>query len=373
MPALTLAAAFALRRFGGSQGRVAATLLFAASGCATVMLAKHLVRPQGPIVIVIPLVALLWVVIVQWQRRSLRSALAAGVFAGALLGMLQATAAVTPTRFVDRALSRPGRALRDVRLAADRDMVRAAGDERFAVQRFAAVPEKAQIADQLGRSLRGSGDDRFAVLGDAQLLYVLFGQDPPFHISLYDAARISEQRRWIDGVRRQRPRRLVWRHDFAVDFVPYPVRTPLVFAHAIARYVPQTLGHSADVLRRRRPGEPVALRYWGRRLGFVVDLGGIPSYSRGDEPARCDGGAGCAAYAIVTAPGGVTARRVSLRLTGTPYGIVFSTRKGVSRYAVRLDRLWFWPYAGGRSARLSSATPTWRVERVGVKAGSDLY
>lgn len=373
MPALTLAAAFALRRSDADAGKVPSALLLAATGCATVLLAKHLVRPQGPILVVISLVALLWVVIVQWQARSIRSAVAAGLFAGALLGMLQASAAQTPTRYLASALTTPLRAVRDVRLGLDRDRIRAAGDRRFAAERFAALPEKVYIADKVAGELAGTGDGRFAVLGDVQMLYVLFGQRPPGHISLYDAAPTREQERWIDAVRSRRPRRLVWHHAFAVDFVPYPVRNPLVFSYAVANYVPQTPSHPIDLLRRRRPGEPVAVRYWGSRIGNVVDLGGIPSYSRGAEHEPCRSGAGCAPYAIVTGPSRVTGARVTVRLGGSPYGVTFSTRKGVARYAVRLDRLWFWPYAGSGSARLSSADPTWTVKRVDVRAGSDLY
>ena len=370
MPALTLAAAFALRRCGANTGKVPSALLLAATGCATVMLAKHLVRPQGPILIVIPVVALLWVVIVQWQARSIRSAIAAGLFAGALLGMLQASAMLTPTRYLENALTTPARALRDVRLGLDRDRVRAAGNRRFAASRFAALPEKVYIADKIAGGLAGA---RFAVLGDVQLLYVLFGQRPPGHISLYDAAPTPEQQRWINAVRSRRPRLLVWHHAFAVDSVPYPVRNPLVFSYAVASYVPQIASHPMDLLRRRRPGEPVAVRYWGSRIGNVVDLGGIPSYSRGAELDRCRSGAGCAPYAIVTGPSRATGPRVTIRLGGTPYGVAFSTREGVERYAVRLDRLWFWPYAGGDSARLRSSDPSWTVERVNVRGSSDLY
>ena len=372
-PALVLAAAFYQRRFGGETATVTSRLLLAAAGCATLILAKHLVRPQGLIVLILPVLALLWVAILQWQTRSLRAAVATGLFVGAFLGMLQQTAAVTPTRYLGSALSTPVHAVENLALAFDRGQVRAAGNARFAPERMAAIPEKTFIADKLAPGLSGPGDSRFAVLGDAQLLYVIFAQRPPGHISLYDAARRSEQERWIAGVRALNPRLLVWRRDLAIDGIPYPVRDPLVFSYAVANYVPQQQGEPMDVLRRRTPVERVATGYWRKRIGAIVGLGGIPAYSRGDEQDRCSGGTECVPYAIVSGASRTTGKQITVKVQGTPYGAVFSTRKGVDRYAIRLDRLWFWPYAGGRSARLTTPAAGWKVEVAGVRASDDLY
>lgn len=372
IPALTLVVAFFQRRFGGVEGTASSRLLLAAAGVSTILLAKHLVRPQGPLMIQLPLLALTWTVIVQWKAAAIRTAIAAGITIGAVLGTLQTLAYTHPDRAAVRAIATPVRAVQDLSLVLNRGKVHVAGLHRFAPERFVGIPEKDFIADPLATRLAGTGDHRFATLGDAQILYALFGQRPPWHITLYDAAPISQQREWIDRVRELAPRLLVWRRDVAVDGVPYDVRAPLVFAYAIANYVSQTPGEPFDVLRRRRPGERQPERFWRKRLGPVVDLGGIPSYSGADDMARCTAGPGCVPYAIVKRSGGAAMPKVTVAVDDTPYAVQLTPRKGVESYAIRLDRLWFWPFAGG-AQRLSVSTPGWTVERAGVKAGDALY
>ena len=272
IPALTLVVAFLVRGYGDAEGAVSSRMLLAASGVATVLLAKDLVRPTGPLVGSMPLLALMWTAIVQWRVGAIRTAIAAGAFIGAVLGTMQATAHVTPSRYVARAVATPVRAVEDLALVLDRGKVRAAGNGRFAASRFNALPEKVYIADKLGDALSGPGDDRFATLGDAQILYVLFGQRPPRLISLYDGGPIAQERRWIDSVRSMRTKLLAWRRDLAVDGVPYHVRAPLVFAYAIANYVPTIRTEPTDVLRRRRPDERPDEAYWSARLGPFVEL-----------------------------------------------------------------------------------------------------
>lgn len=373
IPALLLAAAFLVRRFGGAivSASVTSRVLFAAAGCTTIMLEKHLVRPQGRIMVLIPFVALLWTAILQWSPRSMRSLVGAGLVGGVALGMLQGTASVSPTKYLGNAIATPVRAVDDLRLVLNRGEIHAAGDGRFAPQRFDGIPEKTFIADKLAAGLSGTGDSRFATLGDAQILYVLFGQRPPGQITLYDASRRSEQERWIDDVRKFHTRLLIWRRDLYIDGVQYWVRDPLVFSYAVAHYVPQMLSDPMDVLRLRKPGEPVAMSYWAKRIGDVVNLAGIPSYSSGAGLGHCSGGSGCVPYAIVSGPGDTTGKQVTVKLAGTPYGVLLAERKGVTHYAIRLDRLWFWPYV--KSTALTTSDPAFTVKLVDVNAGSDLY
>ena len=75
--------------------------------------------------------------------------------------------------------------------------------------------------------------------------------------------------------------------------------------------------------------------------------------------------------AIVTRTGS-RAPKVAFKVDGTPYSVSMPRRPGVDTYAIRLDRLWFWPFVRG-ARRLSMTSPGWKVERVGVKAGDDLY
>jgi hypothetical protein len=379
VPALVLIAGFAHRRSAGPSATTTSRLLFAAAGASGVILAKHLVRPQSWIVLVIPLVALLWTVILQWRPRALPTGIAAGLSIGAVLAVLQLNGNVKPTSFARDVAKLPVRVVDDFRVVLERDELHAAANRRFAPARFAALPEKLYIADKVGSALAGPGaapgDNRFATLGDAQILYVLFHQRPPDYITLYDASPRSEQRRLIDSLSEMRPARLVWRRDLNVDLVPYWVRNPLVFAYAIQHYVPESERDPMDLLRLRRPGEPVALGYWRKRLGRDVSLGGIPSYSRGADHRHCQSSPGCAPYAIVSGHPHTDGTEIRVRVDGRggPYGVTFATRKGVGRYAIRLDRLWYWPLAGARTVRVTSETPGWTVEKVSVSAGSDLY
>jgi hypothetical protein len=374
IPVLLVVAAFAQRRANERSGAVTSPILLAAAGASAVLLAKHLVRPQGSILLLAPLVALVWTAILGWRARSLPSAVAAGVFLGALIGTLQVSASVKPATFLGDVVTLPATVVKDVGLAFDRAEIHAAADRRFAPERFAAFPEKPFIADKL-EGLGGAGDSRFATLGDAQILYVIYHQRPPYHITFYNSSQEAEQRAMISALRKLHPARLVWRRDIAVDGVPYAVRDPLVFAYAIANYVPEATSDPMDVLRRRRPGEPLALRYWRYRLGRGVDLGGIPSYSSAVDRPRCAGGSGCVPYVVVTGKAHTRGARVAVSIAGRggPYRMTFTTRKDVDRYAIRLDRLWYWPFVRGAAIRVRGATPGWQATRASLKAGDDLY
>lgn len=371
VPALLLVLGVTHRHAGDERSTASARLLFAAAGFTSIILAKHLVRPQGAIVLYAPLVILAWSVLILWRPTAPLRVAAAGLYLGVLLAALQTSAAIHPTDYLTDVVETPVRAVDNAQLVLDRDEVTAAANARFAPERFAGEPEKLFIADPLGPKLAGPGQNRFAVLGDAQILYILFSQRPPDHINFYDSSRRDEQRRYIDALEEIDPRRLVWRRDFAIDGLAYWTRNPLIFAHVIRRWVPETRGNPYDVLRRRRPGEPVALGFWRARLGGI-DLGAIPSYSKGVDAERCSDGPDCVQYAVMRGTG--NGNKVPIEVNGPRgrFAFSFTARPGVDRYAVRLDRLWFWPYVGA-GARLRSATPGWRIEQRSLKTGDDLY
>ncbi len=267
IPALLLVLAFAYGRLAHRTERAVAAMLFAAAGVSSVMLAKHMVRPQGSLVLIAPLLALGMSAVVLWKARSVRSWVAVALFAGALGSVLHDAAKVTLTTYAGNVVEVPVTIVRDIAQIADRDELREAAAGRFAAARFAAAAEKRLIGDPLRGALSGTGDARFAMLGDAQLLYVIFRQLPPVHTQMYNMAPKAEQREVIAALKRMAPARLVWRRDLDIDRVPYPVRVPLVFAHAIQHYVPERRGDPWDVLRPRKRGEPPALGFWRARLG----------------------------------------------------------------------------------------------------------
>ncbi len=370
--ALLLVFAFAYGRARDGTSRAVSLITFAAAGVTAIVLAKHLVRPQSAAVLFGPLTALLWSATLLWSRRSVTSWIALGLFLGTLTAVMDNASSVRPKEYLGNVATLPVTIVRDVAQVVDRKELSEAANDRFAVERFAADPVKMFIADQVALKLGAPDAGPFAVLGDAAILYVLFGQAPPDHIEMYTMSPRDNQRDVVAALRRTPPRRLIWRRDFNIDGVPYHVRDPLVFAYAIATYVPEQRGDPWDLLRRRRPDERVPLAYWRERLGTTVDLAGIPGYSHGAEHERCGGGAGCVPYAIVTGRSPGDGVPVVVRLAGTPYAFALATHNGENRYAVRLDRLWYWPYAGA-GARLVGATPGWTVERVGFRAGDDLY
>lgn len=191
---------------------------------------------------------------------------------------------------------------------------------------------------------------------------------------MYNMSPKGEQREVIAALKRMAPARLVWRRDLDIDRVPYPVRVPLVFAYAIAHYVPELKGDPWDVLRPRMRGEPPALGFWRARLGETVDLGAIPSYSHGSDGKPCAAASSCVPYAAITGKPAKDGERpvIDVRAGRRRFKVTLTGYRGVERYSVRLDRLWFWPFVA-TGAKLSSATPGWQVRRVDVRAGDDLY
>lgn len=374
LPLLLIVGGYAHRQARADPlARVSSTILFAAAGATSIVLAKHLVRPQSVIVLMIPFAALTWSAVLMWRPR-IRSAVAAGTAVGALVAMLQVTAVNTPGDYVGDAVSAPVRAVENIGLAFDRDRVRAAGSRRFADSRFEGIPEKEAIAEPFAAALGGPGERRFATLGDAQILYPLFSQLPPDHITLYDAARVSEQKEMLEVLRAEPRQRLLWRRDLTIDGVPYHVRDPLVFRYAIDTYVPETTSEPIDVLRRRRAGEAVDWKYWLGRLGPTLDLGYIPGYSKAADHSGCESGDDCVPYAMVSGRA-ETGQRIGLKMRGrtAEFTVSFAAQSDVEEYAIRLDRLWFWPDVTRRDPARWAVPPGFKVQIVRKQAGDDLY
>lgn len=374
IPALLLVMAFVYGRLPGRTEHAVSAILFAAAGVSSVILAKHMIRPQGPVLLYPPLMALGMCAVLLWNAKSVRSWVAVALFAGALCSLLHPSGIGRFTVYASHVLLLPVTIADNLALIKDGRELRAAKKARFAPERFAASGDKKYIADPLAHALRGPGQSRFAVLGDSSLLYMLFDQKAPWHVQMFNMSPIDEQRTVTAALERMEPRHLVWRRDYKIDGVPYEVRAPLVFAYAIQRYVPEKNGDPWDLLRQRKPGEPPALGFWRARLGETVDLGGIPSYSRGADAESCDGGPACAPYAVVTGKPAKDGEKIviDVRAGRRHFKVALTGYEDDTRYSVRLDRLWFWPFVA-TGATLSTATPGWQVRRVDVDAGDDLY
>ena len=373
LPSLLAAAGFLHALFGRQEAARVSPILLAAAGVTFVMLLKHLVRPAD-FVIPLTLVAVGWTAVMLWSPRDLTVAALVGASLGALFVSLEDQGA-RATRYIGDALTAPVDLTRTVAVAFDGGAVEESSRERFDLERFAGSPDLTAVAPLL-RATKGEPPPPFTVLGDAQLLYPLFRQRPPFHAELYDASPVAEQQRMLGELEEIDPQLMVWRRDFFWDGVPYNVRSPIVFANAIKGFVPLSRDVTTDVLRPREPGEPIPLRYWRERLGTTVELGYIPSYSRADDAPKCEtlgSDRGCAPYALVESSSPDPGETVTLDVRGDAgsFEVTFRAREGVDEYPVRLDRLWFWPLLG-ESPEVASATPGWEARSSGLQT-VDLY
>jgi hypothetical protein len=376
-PALMLAAGLACAILAhGPEARAASCVLLAGAGVALIFELKSLNRFIGDQVLVFPILTLIWGAILLWNRRSLATTVAIGVFGGGVFVTLQDSSAIS--NYLERIGESPGRTVRLTELAVERGEIERIAAERFTPRSLAGFPGLDNAADYVravGRSADG-GVPGFAVLGDAQLVYTVLGQDPPYQVQYYDAAPRAEQRHMVETLRAEHPPFLVRpREAFVQDSIPYEIRDPLVYLYAVRHYVPYRQTPATDILRMRGPEEPLAADYWRSALGSSLRLGFIPSISDGDEAAECSGGPECAPYALVRGdPSSEEPERVKLRLTGRagPFDVLMRPRQGVTSYAIRLDHLWFWPLLGSRP-RLEALTPGWTVRSASVLAGDDLY
>ncbi len=96
--------------------------------------------------------------------------------------------------------------------------------------------------------------------------------------------------------------------------------------------------------------------------------------SDGASLPACTSGKGCVSYAIVRGRPRKTGEAIVLNVDGRGgrYPVLMRSRGGRDTYAVRLDRMWFWPIIGPHP-RITSGTPGYTVQVRRVDAGTDLY
>jgi hypothetical protein len=378
VPALLATAGLLWARLARREVTNTAGILLGASGVCLMMVLKHFVRPIGDEVLSAAVIALAWVAILLWRRDSLiRAALSAAAVV-AILTMLAESGGTSLGHYVDALTGAPNRAARSVAVAFNPGLRRQRLQDRFDPSRFADWPES-QIANDYVKTVGRTPLPRFAIVGDAPLVYLLLGQRPMLLSDLDNATPIAEEKVLVDQLTRESPPYVIWRRDNAVDFTPYYIRDPLVYAWMIRNYVPVRQFKSWDILRRRRASEPIPAAYWRSELGYqssfgnTTDLGYIPSYSTAGGSPSCTGGPGCTLYGIVRASvKRATPVIFAVSGQGERFAVRLFARPGVQSFPVRLDRLWFWPLVGAHPS-LRSLTPgiTVRVER--LRSGDNLY
>jgi hypothetical protein len=224
--------------------------------------------------------------------------------------------------------------------------------ERWAPARAAYFAASSVVVDGMPgdafaervRQLTGiTAQDNIFVLGDTTPLYMILQRPIAFYANLYNQSPLFCQRKTMAWMDQYDPKYLFWDPaEKAFDNVPNPVRVPLLFNRAIAQFVPLGKVGRFEVLRKRQPSEPVALAFWRERLGTSLDLGFIPAatdvltqaHDRGDVSMR---------YVVATVRSFADGAKqtITFRLAGEPYTVQFTTRLGVSRYAIAVDRLPF--------------------------------
>ncbi len=241
--------------------------------------------------------------------------------------------------------------------------------ERFAPEHFRLSKGHQAVVRTLTERFAREGKQPFFVLSDDPVFYLLLGTRPYFHVNFYNACPIEEQQHMLRLLDKTPPTVVVWRpSDVGMDHVPPVVRAPLVFDHVIRNYVPLTTHGQFELLRRRLPGEAVALDFWMTRLGSTVNLGHIPRFSsiRRFQKVAPDSDRACeflsiwvadpAALAMSPPPGQLPTIPVitpCYHPTGRPLGIPVEAGgkhftialyvvPGQVDYHVRLDRVWFW-------------------------------
>jgi hypothetical protein len=370
IPALLAAAGFLSVRLKGGTAPAVGAILLGAAGVSWELVLKDFVRPQGDVILVAPLTALLWAVILSWKRSSVPRAAACGFAFAAVVIFVGRQGDVSVPRFVGTLVSSPARAARSVSVVFDPSARARAEKASTATKRFRGWPDQ-MIAYDYVTHVTTRPLPKFAVIGDSAETYVLLHQRPPWETDLYDTAPLSEQKTMLSKLRQSDPPYVIWRRDVYVDFVPYNVRDPLVFNWMVRNYVPVRTSGVVDILKRRQPDQVVPPSFWAGSLG-TLQLGFIPSYSAAASSPSCVKGPGCVPYIMVSGHGSAATLQFSVSENGATFPVELQRRSGVNEYPVRADRLWFWPLVK-TSPMIVSMTRGYTAREVGLRSGDNLY
>jgi hypothetical protein len=330
------------------------------------LLLKHMVRPHVTYQInYVPVVGLLFYL---FGVRRIGLLQKGGVLlaAGGLFAYLAAGS--IPRQILEQVRSAPERIASSAPLLMlSHQERRALTEERYSRDRFQLDEGHREVVRALDAIFATEGRQPIFVLSDDPVFYMLTKTRPYFHTNFYNAAPIKEQQRIVRLLEATPPRVIIWKPtDPGVDMVPPVVRDPLVFDHVIRHYVPMASLQSYELLRLRRPDEPVAVEFWHMKLGSVVHLGHIPRFSavqenREDKDPREEAEiltvrvtdpetvfASPAPPGIPELPqlGGYHTSGHTIALpvecAGQQFTVALSVVPGQSEYHIRLDRIWFW-------------------------------
>jgi hypothetical protein len=355
----------------GATVAVAVPALLAAAGFAYGILARRLPREVGALLLAAAGVSFVF------DRRRLAVVALAAILAGAALSTLPGSGTEHAyTSYAKSVIHTPGRVADVLALPFDEGE-----QDRYSPETLRVAEYSGDIGSTAGRAFRsflgGAGAEvpSFAALGNVQLMYAFFDQGPPYQVDPYAASPIAEQEAVVERLEETDPRYMVWVDDGVyLDNVPYPVRDPLIYGYMVERYVPVKIEGAVRILRLRQPGEPIATRFWQATLG-TSDLAFVPTLSSGVDAPSCGGGSGCHDYVILEGPEPQEVAVLGVRFAGRggEFEVSLRSKPGQTRYAVRIDRLWFAPLLGPDPTVSADAPADWSARVEGRKTGEDLY
>ena len=339
------------------------------------ILQKHLIRPIDWQVFVVPALGLFVYAAAKRGRTVIETAAAGGVLGAYVAVVLMSGALPGHWQKLVGGPERVWNYLLDDSLPFDE-----ANAMRFAPAHFARFKDEIAVADRI-RSLSPSEKPaRTFMLTDNQVIYILLGHKPPYHSNIYNSSPLYEQRKVLAWLKDYKPQFAVLDpKKLMFDTFQVMIRTPLTFNHVIEHYVPlETIG-VLELMRRRKPDEPVAAAFWRDKLGSSIAFGHFPRASTADRLSQCTHDAVCQNFLKISIPDSRHDRQkltIPFKASGLDFAATFIAVSGSSPYFLSLDRVWFWDVLNrnGSAAQIGTEKlPTGvKVEIVRLAAGTDI-
>ncbi len=315
------------------------------------MAQKHFVRPIDWQLFLIPSLGFALYVAMSRGAPIIRAVVVGAILGGHVALLLVSSGGAAQWRHFKAGFDRLPSFVRI--LTEERDLLRRANEARYQPDHFSHFTWEMAAAAALRAEGMGGEAHPVYVLTDNAILYLLLDQPTPYHVNIYNASPIYEQRKNVQWLRDRTPERVVLdTRQTAFDAVPNEVRVPLIYDAVIGDYVPHGSVGPLDILRRRRADEPVAMEYWRGRLGSRFNAGALGAVGAAERTPPCAASEPCREVMLVEAPAGRVV--VPVEIDGKVYEISFEARGVMRHHALALDRVWFWDVAKrvGRQPRI---------------------
>jgi hypothetical protein len=329
--------------FRGGARRVYGQALLGVGLVSLMVLQKHFVRWIDN-QLFLPAFTSVFVFAAGWPgRRRIADYLAGGVLLGTAVATLGAHSATAPA--LRELVDSPARVFSSISLLwNDYGAIEDARRAAFARERFQLFRAALDVREWIRKQAGDTTADVFT-LTDDPVLYILTDQPSMWMVNLYNGSPAYEQARMVSWLQTHKPRfcvldtdRLMW------DGFQQVVRAPIVFNEVIDTYVPADIVGRLDVLRRRQPGEPLALDFWRDRLGTDVNIGRLASISSYVNSLDCETECGDV-LRVEMAEGGSGSVTIPFTVSDSSFSVTFARVPSERVYHVLLDRIWFWNVA----------------------------